>query len=78
MEEQNKILHAELCGLKDVMDERLRSVSESLNRIELQTTKTNGRVRSLEVWKGFMMGGMAILSALVIPMVIMVFGQFVK
>ncbi len=74
----NKELHTELCGLKDLMDERLRSVAETLMRIETQTTKTNGRVRSLEVWKGFMIGGMSILSILVIPIVLIAIQQFFK
>ena len=42
MEDKEKLIHLELCGLKDVIDERLRTVAESLNRIETQTTKTNG------------------------------------
>ena len=77
MEENNKLLHTELCGFKDIVDERLKSVSEVLHRIEIQTIATNGRVRKLEAWRSFITGGLAILSLLVIPMIIMVFSSFI-
>ncbi len=34
--------------------------------------KTNGRVKSLEVWRGFLAGGMAVLSIL-IPVLFKIF-----
>jgi hypothetical protein len=37
-------------------------VQESLDRIEKQTVKTNGNVRSLQVWRGFITGGLAVVG----------------
>lgn len=48
-------------------------VKESLTRIEQQVIKTNGRVSSLENWRWFVTGGLAVISILVIPMVIYIF-----
>lgn len=72
MEEQSK-LHIELCGLKDIIDERFGAIGESLNRIETQTTKTNGRVRSLEVWKGVITGALSIITILILPIFFVIF-----
>lgn len=41
------------------------AVREQLNRIEEQVKKTNGRVRSLEIWKAFVHGAIAVLTVLV-------------
>jgi len=35
-----------------------------------QTKKTNGRVSKLEVWRGFITGGMAIISILILPILL--------
>ncbi len=40
---------------------------EQLNRIEAQALKTNGRVSSLERWRYVAAGGLAVVSAIVVP-----------
>ena len=37
--------------LRELIEARLDRVDESLNRVEIQTTRTNGRVTSLEKWQ---------------------------
>lgn len=49
------------------IDEFQRDVRESLTRIEVQTRLTNGRVSSVENWRSFMIGGMSVLTLVVIP-----------
>ena len=52
------------------LDEKFETIMDKLDRIEAQTIKTNGRVVSLEGWKSFLQGGLAILTLLVVPIII--------
>lgn len=52
------------------IDEKYADISNSLSRIEVQTTTTNGRVTALEQWKYMGIGATSILSFLVVPILI--------
>ena len=45
----------------------LKDLKQDIGEIKVQTTKTNGKVRSLEIWRGYITGGIAILGAILIP-----------
>lgn len=51
------------------LDHMFEDIINALNRIEGQTTRHNGRMSKMEAWRNFMLGGMAIISFLVIPMI---------
>ncbi len=40
----------------------------SLSRIEIQTAKTNGRVTTIEKWQYTFMGGVGVLTFIVVPL----------
>jgi hypothetical protein len=41
--------------------------------IKKQVERTNGRVATLEIWKSFMLGGLAVISLMVVPIIILWF-----
>lgn len=47
----------------------------SLGEIKVQTKETNGRVKALEFWKQFVIGGMAVGTFLVIPLLGFIFNS---
>lgn len=49
------------------IDEFHKDVRNSLTRIEMQTTATNGRVTRLEHWRFFMLGSISVLTIIVLP-----------
>lgn len=50
--------------IKEMIDD----VRNSLQRIEVQTTTTNGRVSKLENWKHFITGGMTVITLIIVPL----------
>lgn len=47
------------------IDEMQKDIQASLTRIEVQTTKTNGRVSVLEKWMWMVLGALTIISWLI-------------
>lgn len=51
------------------LDEKFDGLHEKLDLILAQTTKTNGRVNRLEIWRGFISGGLAIVTIVILPII---------
>lgn len=52
---------------KRELDEKIEGIHTQLDRIEIQTTKTNGRVSRNTAWINMMIGAISILTVVVIP-----------
>lgn len=52
---------------KRELDTMFKEIQESLKRIEAQTVKTNGSVSGLRIWRGYITGGIAVLTVVVLP-----------
>ncbi len=53
--------------MKREIDEKFMDIKSSLDRIEIQTTKHNGRLSSVEKVQYLAMGGVGVLSIIVVP-----------
>lgn len=47
--------------------EMFKDITNGQSRIEEQVRKTNGRVSEMEKWRSFMSGAIAVLVAIVVP-----------
>lgn len=59
------------------LDEKFIDIKEQLNRIEAQTTATNGKVRNLQMWRAYTLGFCAAVSLLLLPVLLMLVNKFV-
>lgn len=50
---------------RNEMHEVVKRIDENVAEIKKQVLLTNGRVRKLEVWRGFITGGLTIVSIVV-------------
>lgn len=49
------------------INEKFNDIIVRLDRIELQTTKTNGNVIGLKLWRAWITGALAVVSVVVLP-----------
>lgn len=63
---------------KREVDEKFEDITKQLDRIEIQTTKTNGKVAELQGWQNFIKGGLAVLAIIVVPIFLYVIYTIIK
>ena len=56
-----------------LVKEKLEDISTDVKEIKAQTIKTNGRVGSLENWQYMIIGGLGVVTVVLVPLFISVF-----
>jgi hypothetical protein len=55
---------------KETIDEIVKRIDENVHDVKIQTTKTNGCVRDLQLWRARTNGALIVLSIIVTGIVI--------
>jgi hypothetical protein len=63
----------ELDQYHKTIEEKLEDLKSTLEEVLAQTTKTNGRVNSLENWKSMLIGMAIISNIFVVPVLLKLF-----
>jgi len=64
MSEQDNAIIKEIHGFKDLVEEKFKENTKEHVRVISQVEKTNGRVKSLELWRSFLFGAWAVVVLL--------------
>ena len=62
----------------DKLDHNKQDYMEVLNRIEVQTTKTNGRVGKLENWRSYNTGAIVVIVLIGLPIIIWILQEVIN
>lgn len=63
----NEVLYEKIIGLERLINERFSENNKEHSAIIAQTTKTNGKVIILQEWMNTSKGAIAILGAVILP-----------
>lgn len=61
-----------------LLQSHYKDIKIDLTEIKVQTTKINGSVINLKMWRSWMAGGMAIIVLLVLPLISYIFYEHIQ
>lgn len=62
-------------SLKEHVSEQVGDVGQKIDGLTTQVKITNGDVKGLKMWRSFVTGGMSVITAIVIPLLIYIWYQ---
>lgn len=72
MEASNDVILQKVDDLIDTNEKSHLGIIKSIDALSEHVKRTNGQIVSLRIWRGFLTGGLAVITAIVIPMLIYV------
>ena len=63
---------------KETLNEIVKRIDENVHEIKIQTTKTNGTVRNLQLWRAKTNGAITVISIIVTAILIPLVVYFLK
>lgn len=58
------------------LDRMFKDITDMLDRIEKQTTQTNGSVANLKLWRAYTTGAVAVLTTLLLPCILLILSHY--
>lgn len=81
----NEVIAEQIHGLRELINEKFASNDSAHEAILAQTTKTNGRVTTLEAehldnerWKSRVTGALIIMNVIIVPVFLMFVQKYIK
>lgn len=76
--QENSGLLGEIRTNVTVLETQYKNIMVTLGEIKTQTTKTNGSVTSLRLWRSLIVGGLTIIVLLVLPLITYIFNTKIQ
>lgn len=52
------------------IDSSMLELKSDIKEIKIMVSLTNGRVKALEIWRSFILGGLAVICVVILPILI--------
>lgn len=80
MEEQykNREIDEKFNNLSVLVREKHDDVMIKINEVIVQTTKTNGSVANLKLWRAYLTGGLAVVTFLLVSIIIPLLSSYIQ
>lgn len=68
----------EIDNALEAVHQSLGEIKSEIQEVKFEVKQTNGRVRNLEQWRWFIMGGLSVLTIIVIPIAFIFISALIK
>ena len=71
--ENNNAIITEIKAIRNLFEEKFKENTKEHERVISQVERTNGRVKSLELWRSFLIGAWTVVVILIVPVILKLF-----